>query len=143
MALTISTSSQYAVRVLVHLARHGGSDMLRIREIAGAEDIPYPFLAKLVGRLVQAGFVDSHKGPLGGIRLAQPATGITLLQILNSVEGASAFDECILGLPSCSDAAACLMHKDWKSVQQRFVGRLCSATVADLARDPDGSSDQY
>ncbi|RMD84481.1 MAG: Rrf2 family transcriptional regulator, partial [Candidatus Dadabacteria bacterium] len=63
MGLAVSTPAQYAVRALVYLARRNAAEAARVRDVAAAENIPYPFLAKLVGQLVQAGFLDSFKGP--------------------------------------------------------------------------------
>ncbi len=105
-----------------------------MREIADAEGIPYPFLAKLVGDLVQAGFLDSFRGPRGGVRLALPPHKITVLEVVESVDGVGSMEQCFLGLAACSDLKPCPLHEYWKPMKARLVSGLASATVADLAR---------
>ncbi len=108
--------------------------MTRVRDVAEAEEIPYPFLAKLVGQLVQGGFLDSFKGPTGGVRLAMPPHRISVLDVLECVDGENTFRGCFLGLPDCSDDSPCPMHDDWGKLRARLVERLDRATVADLAK---------
>ena len=133
MTMGISTPAQYAVRALVSLACRGGSTSVRIREIADSEDIPYAFLAKLVGQLVQAGLLDSFKGPNGGVRLAKPAHRITILEVIQSIDGPEFATGCFLGLPDCSDEEPCPAHETWKALREPIVRRLGSAAIADLA----------
>ncbi len=134
MGLAVSTPAQYAVRALVYLATRNAAEAARIRDVAASESIPYPFLAKLVGQLVQAGFVDSFKGPTGGVRLAKPPHKITVLEVIRSIDGADAFEGCFLGLPECSDTAPCPLHADWGAVREKLTRRLAGATIADLAQ---------
>ncbi len=133
MTLAVSTPAQYAVRTLVYLAGRNASEAVRVRDVAAAEKIPYAFLAKVVGQLVQAGFVDSFKGPTGGIRLARPPHKITVLEVLEAVEGADAFSKCFLGLPQCSDERPCPLHAQWNVVRARLVEELGRTTIAQLA----------
>ncbi len=128
----ISASAQYAVRALVHLAGRGAADSVRVRDIAEAEEIPYPFLAKLIPDLVQGGLLDSFKGPTGGVRLAKPPHKITVADVIASVHGAGALGQCFLGLPECSDEAACPVHEAWKPVRDRMLQGLCGSSLSDL-----------
>ncbi len=133
MGLAVSTPAQYAVRALVYLARRNAAEAARVRDVAAAENIPYPFLAKLVGQLVQAGFLDSFKGPTGGIRLAKPPHRISVLDVITAIDGSDAFQGCFLGLRVCSEESPCPLHNDWKIVREKLVRRLESASIADLA----------
>ena len=133
MAMGISTPAQYAVRALVYIACGDASVSVPIREIAEKEDIPYPFLAKLGGQLVQAGLLESFKGPNGGVRLARPAKRIAVLEVIESIDGPDFTTQCFLGLPECSDEDPCPAHETWKSLRDPIARRLGSASIADLA----------
>jgi len=134
MAMGISTPAQYAIRALVCLACRGTLANVPIREIADSEDIPYPFLAKLVAaQLVQVGLLDSFRGPNGGVRLAKPAHRIMVLDVIQSIDGADFTTQCFLGLPNCSDDDPCPAHETWKSLRDPMALRLGSASIADLA----------
>jgi Rrf2 family protein len=85
--MKLSHATRYAVSALVHLARQGDDHLLASHTIAEAEGIPEPFLLKLLQGLTSAGVLQSLKGPNGGIRLARPAGQVTLLEVVEAVEG--------------------------------------------------------
>ena len=84
--MKLSRTSHFAVIALVHLARHDGQSATS-RDIARAEALPEQFLLKVLRALVRAGMLLSAKGPRGGYRLARPATTITLLSVIEAVDG--------------------------------------------------------
>ncbi len=129
----ISTPAQYAVRALVCLAGRSASTTMRVREIADAEGIPYAFLAKLIPQLVQGRLLDSFKGPNGGVRLAILPHSITILNVIECIEGPESLTQCFLGLPACSEVAPCPAHDEWKGIREGLLRRLRAASIADLA----------
>jgi Rrf2 family transcriptional regulator, iron-sulfur cluster assembly transcription factor len=133
MGFMISKAAQYAIRTLVHLAGRSASEACPVRDIAEATGIPQPFLAKLVGQLVQGRLVDSFKGPGGGIRLARPPHRIDVLEVVRAVDGAAVFDGCFLGLQRCGEDEPCPMHEDWKVFRERLKKNLGETTIAELA----------
>src|SRR5262245_34957570 len=84
--MKLSRASHYAVIALVHLARHG-SQPVASHDIARAETVPERFLLRVLRPLARAGVLFSLKGPTGGYRLARPATSITLLNVIEVVDG--------------------------------------------------------
>ena len=85
--MRLSHASVYAVQALAHLGAAGADRPVTSAAIARARGIPAQFLRKLLRRLVSARILQPHKGPLGGYRLAKPAARITLLEVLEAVEG--------------------------------------------------------
>jgi Rrf2 family protein len=85
--MKLSHTTHYAVSALVHLARQGYGRLVTSHVIAEAEGIPEPFLLKVLQGLTSAGVLQSLKGPNGGIRLARAARQITLLEVVEAVEG--------------------------------------------------------
>jgi Rrf2 family protein len=86
--MRISRSAGYAIQALAAMASQGDNGRFVGSHItAGAEGLPDRFLLKLLGALVRAGILHSVKGPNGGYRLARPANKVTLLEIIEAVDG--------------------------------------------------------
>jgi len=85
--LTISNKSKYAIAALLTLAEFYNSGLLQLKDIASRCDIPHQFLEQIFNRLGKAGIVKSTRGKNGGYELAQPPGQISVLQIVNALEG--------------------------------------------------------
>ena len=118
--LVITSKSPYAVRALAELARRGGGTPVPIGEIARARDIPPQFLEGLFATLRRAGILQSQRGVKGGYQFARPPGEVTVLQVVELLEGEVAPEAAANG-PVWSEAAEAL-----KSV-------LSATSIADLA----------
>lgn len=85
--LAITTKSPYAVRALAELARRGGESPVPIGEIAKARDIPVQFLEGLFATLRRGGILQSQRGVKGGYRFARPPAEVTVLEVVELLEG--------------------------------------------------------
>jgi Rrf2 family transcriptional regulator, cysteine metabolism repressor len=85
--LAITTKSPYAVRALAELARRGGDSPVPIGELAAARDIPVQFLEGLFAALRRAGILQSQRGVKGGYRFARPPGEVTVLEVVELLEG--------------------------------------------------------
>ena len=85
--LAITTKSPYAVRALAELARRAGDTPVPIGEIASARDIPVQFLEGLFATLRRAGVLQSQRGVKGGYRFARPPAEVTVLEVVELLEG--------------------------------------------------------
>ena len=85
--LTISNKSRYGIAALLALAEFYKSGLLQIKDIASRCDIPHQFLEQIFNRLVKAGVIKSTRGKNGGYQLAKPPEQITVLHIVNALEG--------------------------------------------------------
>lgn len=129
-----SRTSEYAIRALVHIAALEPEEYAMVKNISAAENIPLHFLAKILQDLARDGFLKSSKGPRGGFRLHSPAEQISLLRIVEAVDGAGRYERCIGGNAECSDRVACGMHDSWKELRSRIIDYLGGTSVADLAK---------
>jgi Rrf2 family protein len=118
--LVITTKSPYAVRALAELARRGGTSPVPIGEIARARDIPVQFLEGLFATLRRAGILQSQRGVKGGYTFARPPSEITVLEVVELLEGE-------LGAGSAANGAV------WTEAIEAVKGVLGSATIADGA----------
>jgi len=117
---------------MVYLAVHQAQGYTPVREIAQALAISGPFLSKVFQQLVQAGLVESHRGPTGGVRLSHPPKDVTLKQIVVAIDGPELFTECVLGLAGCGQARPCPVHEAWtvKRSELDLMFKACSLEAA-------------
>ncbi len=133
MSNIFSRSCQYALRAVIYLSKREDGSAVHVREISDALDIPHHFLGKILQILNRDGIVLSTKGTNGGFRLGKPASEIRLAEIVNSVDGASTMDGCILGLPECREDDPCPLHGEWETSRAIIVNMLKTTTVEELS----------
>jgi Rrf2 family protein len=85
--ISITAKSPYAVRALVELARHGEAGPVPIAELARRGDVPVQFLEQLFAALRRAGLLRSQRGVKGGYSFARPASEITVLEVVELLDG--------------------------------------------------------
>jgi Rrf2 family protein len=130
--MKLNHSSLYAMQALIHMAGQEDNPIVASQHVAEARQIPEKFLLKLLRPLVAVGLLHSVKGPHGGYRLARPAKAITLLEIVEAVDGpirglvpeVAGGERLNRRLAEVCDAAADLTRKE-----------LAKVRLADLARD--------
>lgn len=140
--MIFSNPSEYAIRALSELvimskdavpgtSRRPGFVMLdRLTEQA---NLPREFLAKIFRQLVEGGILTSAKGPGGGFALAKPAHDISLLNVIEVIDGGHQIDGCVVGLARCNDNMPCPQHDLFKPIRQRLRAYLSTTTLADTA----------
>ena len=129
-----SSTCEYAIRALSHLARQPEGSLTLLADIAEAQELPPPFLSKILKDLVRARLLRSARGRMGGYGLAAPAGEITLLQIREVLDGVGDLERCAVGLEPCSDDTPCPLHELYKPLRAAIRSYLEQTTVADLAR---------
>ena len=132
----LSSSCRYGIRAATYLAGQGAEEdaFVPIRNISEDLDISFHFLTKILQTLSQEGIVRSCRGPNGGVALARPAKAITVLEIIESIDGADLFSTCILALRKCSNRNPCAMHAKWARERQRLSDMFSKMTLERLAQ---------
>jgi len=118
--LVITTKAPYAVRALAELARRGGEAPVPIGEIARARDIPVQFLEGLFATLRRAGILQSQRGVKGGYSFARPPAEITVLEVVELLEGE-------LGADASANGAV------WIEAVDAVKAVLGSTTIAEVS----------
>lgn len=131
----MSRACEYAVQALLDLVDQPEGVLIPVRDVAARCGIPYPFLGKIVQQLTRRGLLTAARGPNGGIALASPANEMTLLQIVEAIDGLDIATRCVIGLPSCQDARPCPLHLDWGKVRTQLLGMLTKKTLMELATE--------
>ena len=104
----------------------------RTHMVAQRQDIPPALLAKLVPLLVRAGLLDSQRGARGGLALARPTTDISMLEIVEAIEGPIAINRCTATPLQCDRVDRCAIHPVWQQAQDYLVQLLQTTSLADL-----------
>tara|TARA_Y100000031_G_scaffold70598_1_gene78253 strand:- start:391 stop:831 length:441 start_codon:yes stop_codon:yes gene_type:complete len=128
-----SRPCEYALRALTYITVNSDSELIRTQEIAEAEGLPAPFLAKLLQQLARSGILVSVKGPKGGFGLARPPKEISLLEVVTAIDGEDGFMRCAIGLAECTDTAPCPLHDTWKPLRDQILDYMAGRSLSNLA----------
>jgi Rrf2 family protein len=131
--MVLSRAAEYALRAMTYLARQPAGKLAGARAIAEAEDIPMPFLWKILQTLTRQRLIRSFKGMHGGYELGRPSNEITLSAVVFATDGTDFSGQCVLGLPRCGDENACPLHATWKEIRGRMTEMMEKTTLRDLA----------
>ena len=130
--LELSRTSGYAIMALSRLPGPGGTWSLA-KDIASSSGIPRAYLSSILNALARNGLIRAKRGYRGGFALTQPAEKISVVQVVEAVEGRAWRDGCLLGLSRCSDERACPSHVFWRTQKDKIERFLRSVTLAEVA----------
>ncbi len=133
MRLELTKRGDYAVRAMLALARGAGNGLLSARRISDAMDIPVRFLPQVLADLQRGGLVEATPGRAGGYRLARDASAISLLDVIEAVEGDSRRQSCVLRGGPCGLDGTCDVHDVFFEGQEALRSHFALATLAELA----------
>jgi Rrf2 family protein len=129
--MKLSTQADYAVRAVFELSRHEPGAVLHTGDIAAAQRIPGPRLAKVIHDLARADLVRTQRGHQGGVMLARPPAEISVRDVYEAVEGPILLCRCRQRVEPCVDDG-CDMHEFWHGVETLLTEELQTMTFATL-----------
>lgn len=128
-----SASCHYGLQAMFYIALHSSDDKnVDLNRIAEEKNIPKHFLSKILQLLVKHKLLVSMKGPTGGYKLSRPADEITLLEIVEAIDGLDIFDQCGIGFRKCNPYKPCPIHNDYKRIRDRVYRLFESKTLISL-----------
>ena len=139
MRLRLTKRADYAIRTVLALARATDGEQRSVRQVAAEQRIPVRFLPQIMGDLKRAGLVEGTVGRRGGYRLVKLPTKISLLDVVEAVEGDSCRRVCILRGGPCSSEGVCAVHAVFAQAQDGVLRQLRAKSVAKVIRDDRGS----
>ena len=132
MGLRLTSAADYAIRAMIHLACLPDGGVALRSEIAEAQYIPTSFMAKILRSLVRARLLRSSRGVNGGFSLARPTGEISMLEIVEAIEGPIAVNRCTATPVQCDKVDQCAVHPVWQKAQDYLVELLKSTTLEEL-----------
>jgi len=132
-ALKISASTRYALRILADIALHAEDGEPRTEKaIAERQGVSMKFLSRIVLPLRRAELLDAKQGSRDGFSLCKKPSAITLLDIVETMQGPVAILDCLDGETPCGRSPDCLARKVWSRVNAALVKTLESTTLANV-----------
>jgi len=130
----VRRNTDYALRAIVSFARHYNDGLQSTRKVACQQHIPYSLACKLMQKLHAAKLVESTMGPEGGFRLSKDPAKITLLEIIETIQGPINVSRCLLGQFKCPLKTKCPLRAKFYQLQEQMVDYLNGVTLADLLK---------
>ena len=130
--IRLTKAGEYGLRAVRYLVENVDKSRISIGDISENKKIPEPFLRKLFKPLVQQGIINSTRGVSGGVRLARDPKEITILEVVEALEGPLALNECLLEDSTCEFLDECGMHNVWEEAQAAMAKVLRSKNLTDL-----------
>lgn len=143
----LSNSCKYAIRstIYIQLNSNGNTRKVGIKEISKELDLPSPFLGKILLNMAKHKLLLSTKGPHGGFLLARPAKEISLYDIIVLFDGQHLFEDCLIGLSSCSpnshNKVRCSIHNRYLPISIQLQELFKSETIEKLAQEFEESGE--
>jgi len=131
--LHITRKGDYAIRGMVYLADRPVGTVCLLAEIAADVNASKALLAKIFQQFAKLGLVSSFRGVGGGFTLGRPTEKISLLEIIEAVEGPILLNRCLLAEGTCSRDTFCTVHPVWVDVQEKIRSLLGNVTLKQLA----------
>ena len=140
--MQITRQADYALRAVLYLAQIGSDRRAATSHIAEEQQIPPSFLAKIVSQLSVAGLLQTSRGARGGVSLARPPEEISLLEVVEAIDGPILLNECVTNHSACSFGEDCPMRPVWCEAQAELVARLGNTTFDKFVNGHNGHNVQ-
>jgi Rrf2 family protein len=130
--LGLSNTAGYAILALGCMKECNGAWILT-RDIAKRTGISSTYLSKILHGLAKSGLIAAKRGYRGGFKLSRSASKISLMEVVEAVEGRAWTGRCLLGLAECSDERSCPAHDFWKTTRIRIESKLQRLKLSQVA----------
>ena len=131
--MQITRQADYAIRAVLYISKLGANQRAATSQIAREQHIPPSFLAKIISQLSIAGLLQTSRGARGGVMLAKLPHEITLLDVVESIDGPIALNECVNDEAGCTFGDDCPLRPIWCDAQEELVERLRSTNFSQFA----------
>jgi Rrf2 family protein len=132
--MQLTRAADYAVRVMIQLASLPPSTRVQRNQLAESTGVPESFMSKVLQALVRARLISSRRGLDGGFELMVSAEDVSLLNVVEAMEGPIQLNFCLGTGENCERQKTCAAHFVWAEAQAAMVAVLEKAKIANLAR---------
>ena len=136
--MQLSNTSQYAIRILVYMAKHQNKERMNAKVLAEVLTIPYKFLTKIMTELVNVGFIASIRGREGGYVFLKDISEIKINDILEVFNDNIIDEACILGIGFCegddNKGKKCALHNQWIDSKKVLQKMFKESSIEDISQ---------
>jgi len=138
--MQITRQADYAIRAILYLAGLEPDERASTSQIAEEKHIPPSFLAKIISQLSIAGLIHTSRGARGGVTLARPAEQISVMEVVEAIDGPIALNQCTFThIATCPFGDDCPVRDLWIDAQNELVKKLSSTNFASFAKSSPAS----
>jgi Rrf2 family transcriptional regulator, iron-sulfur cluster assembly transcription factor len=130
----IKSDTDYAMRMLVYLALKGESEPVPAGVLVEAQNVPVDFAYKILQKLCRAQILESFKGVNGGFRLAKGPEEITLLEVVDAIQGHIVVRPCLLNDNNCVSVKPCPVSLRLQKLQEILDNEMLGITLAEIIK---------
>ena len=131
--MQITRQADYAIRAVLYLSRLEPGQRASTSAVAKEQSIPPSFLAKIISQLSIAGLLHTSRGARGGVMLAREPGEISLLDVVEAIDGPITLNECVHDTEDCSLGDGCVLREVWCLAQEELVNRLKATNFSQIA----------
>lgn len=125
--MQITRQADYALRAVVFLSRLEENEKAATGIIANEQNIPPSFLAKIISQLSIAGLIHTSRGARGGVSLARPSDEISMLDVIEAIDGPIFLNDCTEDSTDCPFLETCPLKNIWREARTALVNKLSNA----------------
>jgi Rrf2 family protein len=137
--MQITRQADYALRAMLYLAQLEPNQRAATSQIAEEQHIPPSFLAKIISQLSIAGLIHTSRGARGGVSLARQPEEISVLEVVEAIDGPISLNECTENPSSCPFGEDCPLRSLWCDTQSELVKRLKKTSFAEFVTQPESN----
>ncbi|MCX7907932.1 MAG: Rrf2 family transcriptional regulator [Ignavibacteria bacterium] len=132
MRIIFSKQAELGIKAVLYLSVQPKGYLRNATEISKELKVPKEFVAKILQKLTHSGIVASRKGKTGGFSLLVNPKEIKIIDIIRSIDGNKAFEECVLGFENCGDENPCPIHHKWAELREKILEMFSEKSIADF-----------
>ncbi len=130
--MQITRQADYALRAILYLSRLSKNARTATRKIAEEMQIPTSFLAKILSQLLIAGLINTSRGTRGGVSLVREPQEISVLEVIEAIDGPIALNQCTHDPSTCPFGEHCPIHETLCEAEEILVNKLKNTSFAEL-----------
>lgn len=128
----LSQGAQYAISAVIALSKQPEGTTISAAELAKPLNCPAAYLSQILSKLKPTGILKSQRGLNGGVYLARKPSDISLMDVIEAIDGAEFFERCFLGIDGCGRIEPCPFHKFWSKERMKIQQWLINTSFADV-----------
>jgi Rrf2 family protein len=130
--MRLTRAGEYAIRCVLFMAMNRERSIIGRKEIAEAMDIPAQFLGKVAQNLARAGIIAIRQGAHGGYELVVPPEELSLLRVVEAIDGEIFLNDCLHRPDTCDRSPLCSVHRVWETARNQLRATLDGISLAGL-----------
>lgn len=130
--MRLTRAGEYAIRCVLYMAMNRDRPIISRKEIAEAMDIPAQFLGKVAQNLAKAGIIAIRQGAHGGYELTIAPEELSLLRVVEAIDGEIFLNDCLHRPESCDRSPLCSVHRVWEQARNQLRATLDGISLAGL-----------